>query len=175
MSIRDKIMNRYIIVMAFSVVAGIVYGEPDFKTTDWIPKGNQKFVDAGTKVITLLDGKDDSSVTIKPDKIYKVTVILKAEARSKDGWILDERYYNLGSSGAPIGQMPEYITQGDDDDFYIGFDKKLDESNNGKSTTLYGQVVLKGHHPKLSKGSDNPHTDIGIAGKDTGITITLKY
>lgn len=151
-------------------VGANVRGKDDYEETDWIPHGDQKFVKAGTKVITEIGGKTGHSVTVGLG-VNNAIVKLVPKAESQEGWKLEETIYRLCSSGAPFGtDGPTYIEQ-KNGNFGFGFDPKADNSNNGASTTLYGQVILKGTHQKLKRA----HKDIGIAGKNTSVTVTLKY
>ena len=161
--------NHIIIILCLSV--GLANGKGNYETTEWLPEGNQKFVDVGTKVITLLDGKTGHSATVELGKI-NVVVKLSSDARSKDGWILDKKktLYRLCSTGIPFGQTGIPYIEQKNGDFMFGFDVKEDESNNGKSTTLYGQVIMEGEHQKTKE----KHADKGVSGKDSSVTITLK-
>lgn len=155
----------------FLLLVGVnVKGKDDYEETNWIPEGNQKFVRAGTKVVTEMGGKTGHHVIVGLG-INNAVVKLDPKAESREGWKLEETTYRLCSSGAPFGTdgLP-YIEQ-KNGNFGFGFDPKPDNSNNGASTTLFGQVILKGKHPKLKQ----EHKDTGVSGKDTSVTITLKY
>lgn len=164
-------INYMFTLPIFLVLVGInVSGKDDYKETDWIPKGDQKFVKEGTKVVTEMGGKTGHQVTVGLG-VNNAVVKLDPKAEPREGWKLKETTYRLCSSGAPFGTdgLP-YIEQ-KNGNFGFGFDPKQDNSNNGASTTLFGQVILKGKHPKLKQ----EHTDTGISGKDTSVTVTLKY
>lgn len=94
--------NHIIILLLLCV--GISNSQGDYETTDWLPSGDQKFVDNGTMVITLMDGQTGHSISVGLGPI-NVIVKISPDARSKDGWILDKKktVYRLCSTGIPFG------------------------------------------------------------------------